>query len=47
MFFFFLNLQTNGQSDNAFLLTSEFCAQRVVCPYPGAKYMCNNIKKCA
>ena len=35
----FLKLATNGQSDKAFLLTSEFCPQRVVCPCPGAIYM--------
>ena len=27
-----LKLATNGQSDKAFLLTSGFCPQRVVCP---------------
>ena len=41
----FLKLTTNGQSDKAFLLTSEFCPQRVVCPCPGAIYMWKNIKK--
>ena len=41
----FLKLATNGQSDKAFLLTSEFCPQRVVCPCPGAIYMWKNIKK--
>ena len=35
----FFKLATNGQSDEAFLLTSEFCPQRVVCPCPGAIYM--------
>ena len=30
----FLKLATNGQSDKAFLLTSGFCPQRVVCPCP-------------
>ena len=34
-----LILATNVQSDKAFLLTSEFCLQRVVCPCPGAIYM--------
>ena len=34
------------QSDKAFLLTSEFCPQRVVCPCSGTKYMWKNIKKC-
>ena len=41
----FFKLATNGQCDKAFLLTSEFCPQRVVCPYPGAIYMWKNIKK--
>ena len=36
---FFLKLATNGQSDEAFLLTSGFCPQRVVCPCPGAIYI--------
>ena len=40
----FLKLATNGQSDKAFLLTSGFCPQRVVCPCPGAIYMWKNIK---
>ena len=35
----FLKLATNGQSDKAFLLTSEFFPQRVVCPCPRAIYM--------
>ena len=43
---YFLKLATNGQSDKAFLLTSRFCPQRVVCPCPGAIYMSKNIKKC-
>ena len=42
---FFLKLATNGQSNKALLLTSEFCPQRVVCPCPGAIYMWKNIKK--
>ena len=29
---------TNGQSDKAFLLTSQFFPQGIVCPCPGAKY---------
>ena len=32
---YFLELATDGQSDKAFLLTSGFCPQRVVCPCPG------------
>ena len=40
-----LKLATNGQSDKAFLLTSGFCPQRVVCPCPRAIYMWKNIKK--
>ena len=39
----FLKLATNGQSDKAFLLTSGFYSQRVVCPCPGAIYMWKNI----
>ena len=39
----FLKLATNGQSDKAFLLTSELCPQRVVYPCPGAIYMWKNI----
>ena len=42
---YFFKLATNGQGDNAFLLTSAFCPQRVVCPCPGAIYMWKNIKK--
>ena len=41
-----LKLATYGQSDKAFLLTSGFCPQRVVCPCPWAIYMWKNIKKC-
>ena len=41
---YFLKLATNGQSDKAFLLISEFCPQRVVCPCAGAIYMWKNIK---
>ena len=40
----FLKLATNRQSDKAFLLTSGFCPQRVVCPCLGAIYMWKNIK---
>ena len=40
-----LKLATNGQSDKAFLLTSGFCPQKVVCPCPGAIYMWKNMKK--
>ena len=44
---FFLKLASKGQSDKAFLLTSELCPQRVVCPCPGAIYMWKkNNKKC-
>ena len=42
---YFLKLATNGQSDKAFLLPSEFCPHWVVCPCPGAIYMWKNIKK--
>ena len=38
--------EINGQSDKVFLLTSGFCPQRGVCPYPGTIYMWKNIKKC-
>ena len=41
----FLKLATNGQSDKAFLLTSGFCPQTVVCPCPWAIYMWKNMKK--
>ena len=36
---YFLKLASNWQSDKAFLLTSGFCPQRVVCPCPGVIYM--------
>ena len=36
----FFKPATNGQSDKAFLLTSDFFPQRVVCPCPGAIYTC-------
>ena len=39
-------LATIGQSDQAFLLTSGFCPQRVVCPCPGAIYRGKTFKKC-
>ena len=35
----FFKLATNEQSDKAFLLTSKFCPQGVVCTSPGAIYM--------
>ena len=35
----FLKLTLNGQSDKAFLLTSNLCPQGVVYPYPRAIYM--------
>ena len=35
----FLKLATNGQSDKAFLLTTKFCPQRVVCICHGAIYI--------
>ena len=38
-------LATNVQSDKAFLLTSEFCPQGVVCPSPGYIYMYKSMKK--
>ena len=41
----FLKLATNGQSDKAFLLTSEFCQQWVVCPCPGAIFTCGKTLK--
>ena len=40
-----LKLATNGQSDLGFLLTSKLCHQGVVCFWPGAIYMHENIKK--
>ena len=40
----FLKLATNGQSDEALLLTSGFCPQRVVCPCPTAIYMWKTLK---
>ena len=42
----FLKLATNGQTDKAFLLTSGFRLQRVVCHCLAAIYMWKNIKKC-
>ena len=41
----FFKLATNGQSDKAFLLTSGFCPQRVVCPYPGDILQCGKTLK--
>ena len=35
----FFKLATNGQSGKAFLLTSNFCPQGVLCPCPEAIYM--------
>ena len=34
-----LKLETNGQSDKVFLLTSKFCPLGAVCPCPGTIYM--------
>ena len=34
-----LKLATNGLSDKAFLLTSNFCTLGAVCPCSGAIYM--------
>ena len=34
-----LKLETNGQSDKVFLLTSKFCPMGAVCPCPGTIYM--------
>ena len=42
----FFKLAANGQSDKAFLLTSEFSPQRVVCPYPGAIHVEKHEKMC-
>ena len=39
-----LKVATNGQSDLGFLLTSNLCHQGVVCSWPGAIYMHENIK---
>ena len=36
----FLKLVTNDQSEKMFLLTSKFCTLGVVCPCPGAIYIC-------
>ena len=43
---FFFKLATNGQSDKAFLSTSEFRTERVVCPCPRAIYMWKTLKLC-
>ena len=40
-----LKLATNGQSNLGFLLTSKLCHQGVVCSWPGAIYLHENIKK--
>ena len=40
----YLKRAKNGQSDKAFLLTSGFCSQKVICPCPWATYMWKNIK---
>ena len=37
-------MQQMGQSDRAFLLTSKWCPQGVVCPYPGIKSLKNVYK---
>ena len=39
-----LKLATYGQREKAFLLSSKFCPQGVVCPCPGATYMYKSIK---
>ena len=39
-----LKLATYGQREKAFLLSSKFCPQGVVCPCPGAIYMYKSIK---
>ena len=41
----FLKLATNDRSDKMFLLTSKFCPQVVVSPYPGAIYMYKIMKR--
>ena len=43
---YFFKLATIGQSDKAFLLTSEFCPQKVVCPCPGAIHVEKHEKMC-
>ena len=40
----FFKLATDGQRDEASLLTSKFCPQGVVCPCPAAIYMYKIIK---
>ena len=42
----FLKLATNGQSDNAFLLTSAFCPQRLSAPAPGVYTCGKTLKMC-
>ena len=39
-------LETNGQSDKGFLLTSKLCLQGVVCSCPGAIYMYESLRMC-
>ena len=41
---FLKQLTLNGQSDKAFLLTSKFCPEGVVCPAPGL-YTCGKTLK--
>ena len=40
-----LKLATCGQREKAFLLSSKFCPQWIVCPCPGAIYIWWNMKK--
>ena len=39
-----LKLETYGQREKAFLLSSKFCRQGVVCPCPGSVYIYKSIK---
>ena len=39
-----LKLATYGQREKAFLLSSKFCPQYVICPCPGSIYMYKSIK---
>ena len=42
-----LKLATDDQSDKKFLLTSELCPQRAVCPLPrGYKHVLNHENNC-
>ena len=43
---YFFKLATNGQSDKAFLLTSDFCPQSFVCPAPGLYTCGKSLKMC-